>query len=327
VVAARTGERVLTAVLAAESGLRAVSSSWPSGLEQVPLGTLSEPVSGAVGESGSYVVRIRRLARELYLLESRGEHVPSGIGQRSARTVWVLDPAARVGAQGAAVVSGGGFTATEIGVVTGADAHAFPPGWSAHTCAALNALIDSLFTSGSVVPLDVLPSDRAGAWDELGRLRPFDPVGDPGDPPGLGLIPLDSLVAVAAPLEGRLVPVPADCLSAARPGGDCGSVPGLRGGQGDFTVSTGSALGVLAVDGDLVLEGDATAAGWVLASGSVTVRGDARLDGFIRAGGEVRVAERGAVTASPCAGLLALSSAWLRRPRIVPGGALLGPLP
>jgi len=324
-VAARTGERVLQAMAAAAAGIELSVERWVEALA-IPVGGRGPVGSGVVGTTGSYATSAQRLGRELWLVESAGRHTASGTRHRLASAVWRLDGPTRVGQQGAAVVHGGGLHVSPPAEVSGSDAAATPSGWSQDLCTGHLTAIDSLF------PLGILPSDAplAGlgrpAW-EGDLVRDFDPVLDEGQAPGLGLIGLDSLISVGAELTPTLSapspPCPAT-VDIGRP--ECGLVDGLLSSGSSVTVVTGSAAGILAVEGDLTITGDAHVIGWILVSGSVIVSGNARVDGFVRAAGQVRVEGLARVVGSPCAGLATLFAPWLLRPRFVPGGALLGPL-
>ena len=91
------------------------------------------------------------------------------------------------------------------------DAQAVPLGWPSDACARFEATVDSLFPDGAL-RLDVpLPSGGEPAWDDQGRLRPFDPLPRAGELPGLGLIPLDSLIEVGGPLTPSLAPADPPC--------------------------------------------------------------------------------------------------------------------
>jgi hypothetical protein len=325
-VSARTGERVLQAKTAAESGLRLAESEWDPWPELL-VGQSGPKASGSMGVTGMYRTMVQRLAPELWLVEAVGTHVRSGAQSRTASVTWRLHPPTRVGLQGAAIVHGEGLTVTSSAGVTVVDAQAVPVGWPSDACARFEATVDSLFPDGAL-RLDARLLSGESAWDDQGRLRPFDPLPRAGELPGLGLIPLDSLIEVGGALTPSLDPADPPCPSIAEGDRtDCGSVAGVLAGTGDMTIHTGSAAGIIAFDGDLILTGDVKIAGWVLTSGSLTLRQDSRIDGFVRAMGAVHVLERATVVASPCAGLAALGDSWFRRPRPVPGGSQLGPLP
>jgi hypothetical protein len=299
-LASRTSARVLQARLAAESGLLGLVGRWPVGADSLPVGGQVSGPAHTFGEQATISTRVNRLSPELFLVHSVGRHTPSRAISRVAAAVWVLEPASRLSAQGAVVVSREGLSVLGGGRVDGADTHRVPSGWE-----------------GLHLP----------TWQGDGTLRPFEAT-SPGEGIGLGMIPLDTLAIVARPIgdapgpddSGCAVPVDASGLA-------CGLAPGIWGGSGHLALSGGSARGVLAVDGDLQLGGATRFSGWIVTSGDVTLRDDALVEGIVRAGGSVRVEDRAVVAGAPCAALVGMESAWLRNPRKMPDFSHLGPLP
>ena len=90
----------------------------------------------------------------------------------------------------------------------------------------------------------------------------------------------------------------------------------------------GPGRGVLAIDGDLVVESGVAWTGLVLASGDVVLEPGSKLLGLLRAGGEVTLGTDAVVDGSACAALEALKAATsLSRPIALPGRSWIGPLP
>ncbi len=326
-LAARTTESVLQARLAAESGLLGLVGGWPAGADSLPVGGQVAGPSHALGQLGASTTTIRRLSSELFLVHSEGRRTPGPATSRVAAAVWVLAPTSRLAAHGAVVVSGAGLTVEKGGRVDGTDTHTVPSGWDPGQCAPLWQVVDSLFPTGEMAAFATLPSGKSSSpWRADGTLRPFEAL-TPGQAPGLGMIPLDTLANVAAPIGPSMEPSESSCDTPLDVSGlACGRAPGIWGGSGQLEVTGGAASGVLAVDGDLLLRGDARFDGWILASGDVELQDDVRVEGVIGAGRSVRVEDRAVVVASPCAALAVLRSVWLRNPRKMPDFSHLGPL-
>ncbi len=326
-LAARTTAWVLQARLAAESGSRGLLGAWPTDADWLAVGERVRGPSRTLGESGVTSTTIRRLSAELFLVYAVGRRTPGPATSRVASAVWALAPASRVAARRVVVASGGGLTVEDGGRVDGTDTHSVPTGWDPGRCAPLWQEVDSLFPTGEMAAYEAFPSDPSPSpWRPDGTLRPFE-ARTLGQTPGLGRIPLDTLVNVAAPIGPTMEPDAAACDAPIDASGlACGRAPGIWGGSGRLEVSGGAASGVLAVDGDLLFGGDAHFSGWILASGDVDLRGDARVEGVVRAGGSVRIEGRAVAAASPCAALAVLQSAWLRSPRKMPEFSHLGPL-
>jgi hypothetical protein len=327
-LASRTSARVLQARLAAESGLLGLVGRWPVGADSLPVGGQVSGPAHTFGEQATISTRVNRLSPELFLVHSVGRHTPSRAISRVAAAVWVLEPASRLSAQGAVVVSREGLSVLGGGRVDGADTHRVPSGWDSAWCDPLWPVVDSLFPTGEMRAFRAPGTGlHLPTWQGDGTLRPFEAT-SPGEGIGLGMIPLDTLAIVARPIgdapgpddSGCAVPVDASGLA-------CGLAPGIWGGSGHLALSGGSARGVLAVDGDLQLGGATRFSGWIVTSGDVTLRDDALVEGIVRAGGSVRVEDRAVVAGAPCAALVGMESAWLRNPRKMPDFSHLGPLP
>ena len=322
-VAARKAERVLQAILAAESGVNQVIAAWPASAADLTTGSGLRAGGGSVGATGVFAVTIHRVDRELFIARSVGAHALDPSERQVAAAIWVLDPVVRLAHVAATIEVGGRLERPGTGATPSVSLGSVPPGWDASACTPFQALVDSLFPTGEVAPAAPLEREPlVSAWAPDGSLLPFDPV-PPGEPaPSLGLHTVGALVDVAAQVESTFTQTSEVCasLGTAPGGGECRPVPGIWGSEGAAVVSGGAGRGVLAVAGDLVLEGDATFAGWVLVAGNLTLRGSARIYGFAQAGGDVSVQAPAGVTPSACAALEALRAEWLHRPVEVPGG-------
>ncbi len=303
--------RVLQASLAAESGLRAAGPGWPAAADSMPVGT-SESWSGSVGTTGAYQIELVRLDRELYLARARGRSVVGRARHQGAALLWRLDPRTRVSGVPAAVVHTNGLVIAQAGQVDGSGDLASQGGaWCDPTVI--------LEVDRTVAWPPVPPSS---AWRADGALMPFDPVVDSVAGPGLGLIPFDSLHAVATPLAADLSPSAVECGESSQ--GPC-PVDGIYTLAPGTHVLTGSVRGVLVVDGNVTLGGDALIEGWVLAAGDLRVSGSVRILGVVRSRGRVEVDGAARIQGDTCAAMTVLEHDWLRTPRMLPPGTGLGP--
>ncbi len=158
-------------------------------------------------------------------------------------------------------------------------------------------------------------------------------------PPGLGLLPADTVLARATlQVSARGSPSPAgtpwacdpdDPWNWGSPSGDrpaCATYRPFVAAGGDLVVEGGEGQGVLAVRGDLELRGTRFE-GLVMAGGRVLLRGDARIVGAIQAGDGVAVEPGARWVPDACRTYLALLAApSLRWPRLLPRGAWIRPL-
>jgi hypothetical protein len=149
---------------------------------------------------------------------------------------------------------------------------------------------------------------------------PFDPVVDSLGGPGLGLIPFDSLHAVAVSLAEDLSPSDTECEESGPE-----ACPGIYTLAPGSHVLGGTVRGVIVVDGAVTLGGDALVEGWVLAAGDLRVSGSARIVGVVRSGGRVNVDGSARILGDACVAMTVLEHDWLRSPRMLRPGIGLGP--
>ncbi|MBW3533910.1 MAG: hypothetical protein KY453_01620 [Gemmatimonadetes bacterium] len=300
--ASRLAATLLARELAVRGTLLAVARSGDT-LPLVAVGSralLAAP-EGTAPSAVPLRLHLERLAPELHLLS--GEVV--GFEASSAGLlVWTLDPAWR------AAMSDGG------GTIVGGEAAYGGVGGSGPAARDGCEALEAVQTPGA--PTGVLAAT---------------------EPPGLGLLVADSLLARAAiHVSGVVSPGPgADpwtCPSSdplnwgapSDPGHPCAGRRPFAAADGDLVVDGGEGQGVLAVAGDLVLRG-ALYHGLVLVGGGVTLEAGARVHGRIISAGRVAADPASAVEADPCAVYLALADAGaLRAPLLLPEGPWLRPL-
>lgn len=318
-VAARLGEAVLQASLAAEAGALSPAAEWPAGADSLPVGS-SMGVTGGVGRSGTYAVRLVRLGGELFLAEATGRHAGERARARAWTALWRLDPLSRLAAAPAVVVHGEaleieGTADVEVVLDRWGPADPCPP-WSSAPYTAFPRAWPARDAS--------LPETPSAGWSSTGVLLPFLPLPDPAGQPALGLLSIDSLLAVAASVEDPLSAPAPSCQEPADEGIECPAGGVFRIVPGSVA-SRGALTGVVVSAGDLVLGGDAVLRGWVLARGDLTLREAARIEGFVQVGGGVRLSGNARILGDPCPAAAALEGAWLRRPRLLSPGPALGP--
>ena len=137
----------------------------------------------------------------------------------------------------------------------------------------------------------------AGAWIRPGRacsLSTPSPSGGTGDR-SVRLGPLD-LAGLAARLPHGLAP------GGACPGGCPGQAAFVQGG---LQLAAGAQEGLLVVDGDLVLRGDASWSGTVLVDGDLTVSDHASVRGSVQVTGDLHLHGSGSVSGDVCTVLAA----------------------
>lgn len=268
-----------------------------------------------------YRAAVRRLARELYLIEAAGTPEESGGTVRVGRLLWALDPVARVAAFPAGLMTAGDVHILENAVVDGTRAALPPPGWTGPPCETFAAIIDSLYPAGTTAGL-ALGTEGAVTRGSGASLQGSPPILRLPDvpPPGLGPVDAAGLADLAdRRVEGAVTPHPSvrdgGCDTGAAgnwgapsdPRGPCGAYFPLVAGAGIVTVAGGEGQGILVVDGDLQLTGDARYAGILLVRGRLLLGERAALTGFAAAGTGVELRGEARAEASACAALRALS--------------------
>ena len=288
---------------AMEAGVRVTlgAAGWASG-DRTP-GQRYPVLQGTAGEA-EFSITALRLGRESWLVEGMGS---SAVGRRggtgsvraaAGRLVWLLEPLARVGRAGAVVTTAAG--APVSGVPTGSRYVMHDEPGDALDCGPWQTALDS-----------VLPS---------GRLPALGPLA--ADGPGLGLLPLDTLVARGyAVSSGAVAPQPAVTdgvcdMDAPDNWGDprladgvCAQHMVFQSHPGDLVLHGGLGQGLLAVGGDLTLTGATEFRGVVLVGGRLRVAQASRLEGLVQAAGGVDVDATASVVGSACWALGALTAA------------------
>jgi hypothetical protein len=316
--ASEAARRLLQARVAAEAGLNATPFLDPSGTDTVGLWSRVVVSRGSVGWA-SHETRVTRLDRELWRLEGWGqvENQPWSMGL--GRVIWIMDPVARVGAFGGVVQVG---PEASVDLQGDLDASDVAPARAAPDprCAPFEATLDSLFLSRAVPGLarDTTVGAVTPALGLLGPAELAERMGTVG--PGAGT-PSPSEVL------GRCVlGDPWNWGDPTRPDRPCGTHWVAAWSPGGLRVVGGMGQGLLAVAGDLELDG-ARFDGVVLVGGQLHLLGGAELVGFAQAAGGVTVAAGSRARGSACASTLALDAARavLGGPVLVPGG-WIGPL-
>lgn len=316
------GADLLRARVAADAGIMDVLG----GGSPVPPDTLGRgrkwSVTAGTVRGARYRVDVRRLSREIWLVEAAGAARSNAWSAREARLTWGMDPAARTGAIGGVVEVGPGAPVTGLsGVkVEAALASYAPPDPLA--CAAWNRVRASLGVPPVLPPVAAV--DTAG-----------------GGEPSLGMLRVGDLLAAAdRSVSGSGTPGPATggggCLTAEPwnwgdpedPLGACHALTVVVGSPGSLGVDGGVGQGVLVTGGDLTLNGGARFYGVVLVGGKLTLASGSRLVGLARAVGGVAVAPDSEVDGSGCWAFQVLSGVrpLLGRLRPLPGSGQVGPL-
>lgn len=301
---------------------------WLGQLEAVP------GASGRLENGFRYETWVRRVGRELYLIESTGFAEPAGVRVQVGRVVWALDPVARLAALPAALTSGGEVIIEDQAQVDGERVALPPPGWAGPPCDSLGAVIDSLYPTGQTAGLAVSAETAVAA--PPGGVQGAPSILKLGDIPAVALGPVDveRLVALAerraagstfpsAVVAGETCDTRAP-LNWGAPGdplGPCGTYFPLVAGDGDLTLVGGEGQGVLVVDGDLEIRGDARYAGIVLVRGRLVLGDSAFITGFALADRGATLGGNARLEASACAALQALArSEDLQRAFRIPEG-------
>ena len=285
------------------------------GVERILAGTVGTPgaeVGGAavdmaadsLGGTGLRRVRDLRISREFHFLVGEAA-LDGGARVRVARVVWWMDPESRVAGH-RAVVESASVSASADAFLLADSVLAGRPGVAA--CDSVELLADTM-GADTVPATGALPSPPEWGAGSDGPAFEGPRIG------WLGAAMLAALADLDLSGGGALAPGCPGCWS------------GLVFGSGRVRV-VGPGMGVLAIDGDLVVESGVAWTGLVLASGDVVLEPGSKLLGLLRAGGEVTLGTDAGVDGSACAALEALKAATsLSRPIALPGRSWIGPLP
>jgi hypothetical protein len=160
-----------------------------------------------------------------------------------------------------------------------------------------------------------------GPLPATGELPPGDSIlgTSISDLPSLGLLSGEELLARADEPTSSSTPTLGSSGSLGCPGTDD---PILSGRRGSLDLGAGAFCGVLAVEGDLMVRGDAVVQGLVLVGGDLEVRGAGRVEGMARVSGSLSIQESGILRVLGCPVLRALSGLpALGKPILLPGGS------
>jgi len=252
----------------------------------------------------------RWLDGEFFLLEGTGENRGWEGERRTGIVGWSLLPEARVGAFQAGVEMGGRLRLEGLGRMEMDGFSDLPSGWKEGDCSSQQAVLDSLFSKGVPDPVGSLPGSGA------------PPEPSPGSIPPLGLLGGSRLLELAGsepiPVEGYF---PGDSVRGCPGSG----APVFFGFRGSVVLTRGRVCGILVVEGDLRLGGEARFQGLALVGGDLVLEGASVFEGIARIGEEVRIADSGAFLGSGCPVLLALEGIpELQAPFLVDGTFLNG---
>lgn len=312
---ARTGEEVARARVAAESAARSALATWETRrYRDLRIGEAVE-VAGAGGDARAVV---ERLAGGLFLVRASAE---SAAGTRASVGLLVrgLDLRDLARAFPAALTTGAPVELGGNAVVEGGAGAAPPPPWTEAECTPrLSALATETF--------GLTPRPAYASVNESVLGGPFDPT----EPLRLGPLGADEVRRLADRVEeGALSPRPAydgaacDPTAPANwgapldPRGACGGEFPLVFAPGDVHLTGGTGQGILVVDGNFTMSGNARFYGAILVAGSVHIGGNAQLHGAVTAvsGRPVAVDGDARVTWGACPILRALdAAAGLNRP-------------
>lgn len=312
---ARTGEDVARARITAESAARSTLASWETRrYRDLSIGEAVEVEE--VGDGASAVVE--RLTGGLFLVRASAEFA-TGTRARVGLLVRGLDIRDLVGAFPAAITTGGALELGDGAVLEGGAGAPAPPPWSEAECPPhLKALVAETF---GLVPRPAHAKASETVWG-----GPFDPA----DPLRLGPLDAGELRKLADRIEeGVLSPRPVyagtkcDLTAHANwgapldPRGACGDEFPLIYAPSDVHMTGGTGQGVLVVDGDFTMAGNARFYGAILVTGSVHISGNAQVHGAVTAisGRPVALDGQARVTWGACPILRALdAAAGLNRP-------------
>jgi hypothetical protein len=315
--ASRSSLRLLQANAAAEAAARVgMDTSMPTGSSETPVWDRIF-LSSTRLETGVAEARLLRLSREHWLLEGTGRSGPGAWMSRDTRLVWILDPAARVGAFQGVIEVGQEAPVAVLGAVESGGLRRDVPPLDAFLCRPWSAVLDSLFR-GTPLPAVATVEVSTGGEPSLGLLGAselldripvsLDGIGTPGPREDLGRCLTDDPWNWGDPDR------------ADRP---CGAHQAGRASRGDLRVEAGVGQGLLVVLGDLRMSATRFH-GILLVGGRLQLQGGAQVVGFARALGGLEIDDTSSFVGSGCRALRALEglSPTLRRLLAVPAGRL-----
>jgi len=337
VLIARAGEESTRARWAAESAVRATLANW-STRRVLTLGPGDEVVS-TVAEQGVRVT-IARLDGKLFLVTATAS--AAGARGAAAALVRVVRPE-EVWSSFDAALSTRESPEIEPGVVvTAADVGLAPPPWAAESCPdeAVRAMVDALDgrAPAAVSAPGGLPADTADEWRPVATPAPWDPAD--GAHARVGPFALRDMAALAdLVVSGDVRPAPSapagacDTAAAANwgapldPTGPCGDYFPVIFAPDGLHVTGGAGQGILIVDGDLILSGDAQFFGSVVVTGALVIRDRAAVFGAVKMLGEMpaRLQDEARVDYRACSLWRAFTGASALDQAFAPAGRLWVP--
>lgn len=303
----------LRARVGAEYAARGTLAAWSTAAyRDLEVGGVRAAVGGAgtLPDGTRYDAGVERLAGRIYLVRAWAETGPVGpaggsvdaatahASVRVGMLVRGIDPVEPWAGFGAALTVGGGIVVGADAVVDGIAVDAVPPGWTTADCGP-----DAADAHTAVFGPGPLPGIVAGDPARVQRDAAASVTGDPpiaedaaarrsGEYERLGPLGAEDIAALADRVavgsvelgpryrDGRCDPVPlGNWGSPLDPYGPCGGYAPLVYSPGDLTVTGGAGQGVLVVDGDLALAGDARVYGAILVRGQLRVGRDAAVHG------------------------------------------------
>ena len=224
----------------------------------------------------------RWLDQEFFLLEGTGGSRGWKGERRRALVGWSLDPEARLGAFSAAFEVGGGPGQGSDVVATDVDLLGPPEAWPEDVWGECQVVLDSIFPGGpipSTGPLVEQPHEDSGAGASI---------------PPLGLLTGSRLLDLAwSGGSGTHSPQDLDR-------GCPMQSPVLEGTGGSRILSGGRVCGLLVVEGDLILRGDARFQGLALVGGDLVLEDGAVLEGMARIRGGLLLKDKGTLISRAC---------------------------
>jgi len=216
-----------------------------------------------------------------------------------------MDPFSRIAAFQGGVEVGGGFQQLGESRTSVAGFLELPRGWEEEDCAPYEAALDSLFPSGIIPLFSPLPAGGGEA--------------DAAEPPGLGFLKGDHLLALGGREEGVGFEVAPLGPGLGCPGSE---EPTFLATEDSLELGSGWSCGLLVVGGDLVLDGDGFFQGVALVGGDLHLGGSWTFQGMARVGGAVILEDHASLEISGCSALRALSGVdALREPILLPGAS------
>jgi hypothetical protein len=289
-LSARAAAELAVATLVKDSGS---SERWRTSLWSVgdsSSGVLTDPTLLVPARATRWSGRLRRLSREIWLVEGTGRAGPV-TRQSVATAVWILDPSARVSEATAVVTVGDTTTALIDGTIDGSVFAAKPALEPPGGCADRLEALDSVGVSAALPAVAYAPPAVTTAVGRLG---------------------LDELV-VRAPhrISTSGTPAPSEEMGECRtddawnwgdpgrPAAPCGGRMVLARGAPGVRIEGGVGQGLLVLEGDATFV-DAEFYGVIASQKRLFFEGDTRIVGLVRAGGGAQVGSAATLVGSAC---------------------------